>query len=231
MTPYFFGRQSQYYHFVNGAKECSNSLADSIKLHGFSDFNPLGIQSFFSFRYPILDLTMFENYHRETSDTELQKDFSFSYDTASIALDVAISKTKKLLLESILSKVGNARRIGIALSGGLDSSLVCAMCRYLFPEREIYAYSMGFEGDDEFIYATQVAKMYATKHFAYTLDANDYFGEESILPQLILQKAAPLHPNELPLAIAFQHAKSHGVEIMLCGADILFVSSFVNNKI
>ena len=129
-----------------------------------------------------------------------------------------------LLLQAIEKKVANARRIGIALSGGLDSSLIVAMCRALYPHRDIYTYSIGFYGDDEFKYARKVAKKFATKHYEKTLGYKEFFGDDSWLKALIKQKAAPLHPNELPLAYAQAQARKDCCDVVLCGegADDVF---------
>ena len=218
-TERFFGIHDTFYQ---PSGKNFDDLSQAIMRHGFSDYSKYGITSFFSFRYPVLQHTMFDGFFRDVDVESIHDDLTFSKRKLSIqkAADIA----EYLLLESLDSKVGNAARIGVMLSGGIDSSLILAMCKRIFPQREIYTYSMGFYGDDEFAYSDEVARLFSDKHYKQILNADDYFGELSLLPSLIKQKAAPLHPNELPLAIAESKARLDCCDVVLCGegADDIF---------
>ena len=215
----FFGIHNTFYQ---SSGKNFDDLSQAIIEHGFSDYSKYGMTSFFSFRYPVLQYTMFDGFFRKVDLESIQDDLTFS--TRKLSLQKAIDIAEYLLLESLDSKVGNAARIGIMLSGGIDSSLLLAMCKRIFPQREIYTYSMGFYGDDEFAYSDEMAKLFSHKHYKQILKADDYFGESSLLPSLIKQKAAPLHPNELPLAIAESRARIDCCDVILCGegADDIF---------
>ena len=206
-----------------GLESSFSDLSRAVCESGFDDFSPEGVTSFLSFRYPILHHTMFAGFKRSDEYRGLESTLSFGqgrYTNMQQAKVIA----EFLLLQAIEKKVANARRIGIALSGGLDSSLIVAMCRALYPHREIYTYSIGFYGDDEFKYARKVAKKFATKHYEKTLGYKEFFGDDSWLKALIKQKAAPLHPNELPLAYAQAQARKDCCDVVLCGegADDVF---------
>jgi asparagine synthetase B (glutamine-hydrolysing) len=66
--------------------------------------------------------------------------------------------------------------------------------------------------------------LYSTKHSEQVLDKNNFLSDDSIINKLIAFKGAPLHPNELPLAIAEMKAKEDNCDIVLCGegADDIF---------
>ncbi|MDE7316698.1 MAG: asparagine synthase C-terminal domain-containing protein [Helicobacter sp.] len=217
---HFFGIQNTFYRFPD---DRFDDLSQAITRYGFSDYSKYGITSFFTFRYPVLQYTMFNGFFRKSDWIESIDDV-LTFSKRNLSLQKAIDIAEYLLLESLDSKVGNAARIGILLSGGIDSSLLVAMCKRIFPQREIYTYSMGFYGDDEFAYSDEVAKLFSDRHYKQILHADDYFGESSLLPSLIKQKAAPLHPNELPLAIAESKARLDCCDVVLCGegADDLF---------
>ncbi|WP_158621813.1 asparagine synthase C-terminal domain-containing protein [Helicobacter sp. MIT 05-5293] len=219
-TQTFFGIHNTFYQSLDNP---FNDLSQAIVQNGFSDYSKYGITSFFVFRYPILQYTMFEGFFRKV-DFAKSPNNHLTFSTRNLSLQKAVDIAEYLLLESLDSKVGNAARIGILLSGGLDSSLLVAMCKRIFPNRDIYTYSMGFYGDDEFEYSDEVAKLFSSKHSKQILNADDYFGTNSLLPSLIKQKAAPLHPNELPLAIAETKARKDCCDIILCGegADDVF---------
>ena len=218
-----FGLENEFYKV--GLESSFSDLSSAVRGLLFDDFSPWGITSFLSFRYPILDHTMFADF-RVKRDSKLESppesSLHFSYKTPS--LQKATHIAEYLLLESIERRVANARRIGICLSGGLDSSLIVAMCRALYPHREIYTYSIGFYGDDEFKYARRVARKFANKHYEKTLGYGEFFSDNAWLKALIKQKAAPLHPNELPLAYALAQARKDCCDVVLCGegADDVF---------
>ena len=216
-----FGLENEFYKV--GLESSFSDLSRAVCESGFDDFSPEGVTSFLSFRYPILHHTMFAGFKRSDEYRGLESTLSFGQGRYT-SMQQAKVIAEFLLLQAIEKKVANARRIGIALSGGLDSSLIVAMCRALYPHREIYTYSIGFYGDDEFKYARKVAKKFATKHYEKTLGYKEFFGDDSWLKALIKQKAAPLHPNELPLAYAQAQARKDCCDVVLCGegADDVF---------
>jgi len=198
--------------------------------HGFSDFSPKGISSYFTFRYPVKNLTMFLDISRLDAGSTIMDNGSIRTDwcpqisNKPISENDAIDNVKVLLKKAIIRVVGNRQIIGVTLSGGLDSSLLLAMCRELFPDRKIYTYSCGFYGDDEFEYSREVAKLFSDKHREIILGREDFIGPDSIVPALIKQKGAPLHPNETALAYAEIQARKDLCDIVLSGegADDIF---------
>lgn len=61
----------------------------------------------------------------------------------------------KLLDENIEALTTKANRIGVPLSGGIDSSTVCALLKT--HHKELYTYSIGTDARNEFEYSTMVA--------------------------------------------------------------------------
>ena len=110
------------------------------------------------------------------------------------------------------------------MSGGVDSSLIVALCRKLLPDVELFTYSAGFYGEDEFEYSRLVAQELDTNHKEKILYKEDYIGKNSLLIPLIKHKGEPLHPNEIALANIERIAKRDGCDIFLCGegADDIF---------
>lgn len=133
---HFFGIQNTFYRFHDDRLD---DLSQAITRYGFSDYRKYGITSFFAFRYPVLQYTMFNGFFRESDWIESIDDV-LAFSKRNLSPQKAIDIAEYLLLESLDSKVGNAARIGILLSGGIDSSLLVAMCKRIFPQREIYTY-------------------------------------------------------------------------------------------
>ena len=220
-----------YYYYKDFAdfNNKSNSLSDLIVKNRFTSYSQEGISSFFSFRFPIGNLTMFKDYYKIPCGSKLKNDKIINYwypkfDPINISFEKAIKKIENLLFNSIKNLVKNKNKIGFAMSGGIDSSLIVALSRKIFPNRELYTYSAGFYGEDEFEYSRLVAKELKTIHTEKILYNEDFIGKNSLLEPLIKNKGEPLHPNELALANIEKIAKKDGCDIVLCGegADDIF---------
>jgi len=192
------------------------------------ELSPEGITSFMTFRYPIGKQTMFKNIYRvpfgyEFENGSYKKTWTPKFSTQNIDMKIAIERIEERLFEKIESET-KKKEIGIVLSGGLDSSLVVALARKLYPMKKIRTYTVGFVGDNEFEYAKLIADLFNTDHNEIELGIDDYLGEKSIIKELIDHKCEPLHPNELALAYAEKKASEDGCEVVLCGegADDIF---------
>lgn len=225
MSSSVFGRHIVYY---NKYKKYSNNLSDLIFNDGFSDFDPKGITSFLTFRYPIGNLTMFQGYNKipcgsKKVGNKMKKYWYPKFKSIKIPFDKACQKTEQLISDA-LERLTKNKRTAIMLSGGLDSSLILAMYKKLYPNKKIHTYSAGFYGDDEFKYSRLISKKFNAIHKEKILDKEDYIGKESLLEPLIRYKGEPLHPNEIALANMEKIAKEDGCEIVVCGegADDIF---------
>jgi asparagine synthetase B (glutamine-hydrolysing) len=202
-----------------------NELSQMVKTRGFTDFSREGISSYLTFRHPIGKWTMFKDYEKlpfgySENGCEWYPLFSKKNDD----FETAKKKTENLLLASIKELTKDMEKIAVTISGGVDSSLIAAMLRRIYPNKELYSYCAGFYGDDEFEYARIVAEDNNFIHKEFRLGKDAFLGDNSLLKALIEFKAAPLHPNELPLAFIEKEAKKDGMEIVLCGegADDIF---------
>ena len=207
----------------------SYNLINLIKSKGFNSFSPQGISSFFTFRFPIGNLTMFNNYFKipcgsELKDNKINRYWYPKFNPINISLRDAHKKVEELLLTSIKTLIKGKKKVGFAMSGGVDSSLIVALSRKLLPDVELYTYSAGFYGEDEFEYSRLVAEKLDTNHKEKILNKEDYIGKNSLLAPLISHKGEPLHPNEIALANIEKLAKKDGCDIFLCGegADDIF---------
>ena len=223
----YFGEKNYYY--IND-KIGSNDLKKLVLENGFKDFSSEGISSFFYFRYPIKSFTMFNDIKQLDSKCKLESNGEIKYlwkpnfEIKNLDINKNMEEIERLLLESLNKIIGNKKVIGVTLSGGVDSSLIVALIKKCYPDKTLYTYSCGFYGDDEFEYSRKVAKLFSDKHTEIVLGKDDFIGESSIIKSLIKNKMAPLHPNELPLAIIEKKAKLDLCDIVLCGegADDIF---------
>lgn len=191
----------------------SGSNLSKIIENKFTDYSAVGISSYFSFRYPVLTNTMFNGYEsidpsHDCKPRMIETDISYSD---------AVKTVEKLLIEAVAKLVEPYKRIGVTLSGGLDSSIITAIIKKHFCSKELFTYSSGFEGMNEFEFSKVVADLYSNKHEQIWFYRDDFLGENSITKALIKSKRAPVHPNETAIAIMAQRARIDLCDVVLCG--------------
>jgi asparagine synthetase B (glutamine-hydrolysing) len=174
------------------------------------------ITSFLTFRHLIGDLSEFDG----SKIKWLKKEPRF--EEKDIQFEEAENKIEEILINEI-KKLEN-KEIAVVLSGGLDSSMILALCRKVFPEKRIHTYTAGFYGENEFKYARLVSKKFDSIHTERLIKKEDYIGEKSLLKPLVRSKKEPLHPNEIALAKVESVAKKDGCDVIVCGegADDIF---------
>ena len=105
--------------------------------------------------------------------------------------------------------------LGMFLSGGIDSSAICAMMSEMVDE-PIKTFSVGFAEREanEFEYARIVANAYKTEHHEITITPEQFFAE---LPNLVWHEDEPLgFIASVPLYFVSKLAQKH-VKVVLTG--------------
>jgi asparagine synthase (glutamine-hydrolysing) len=131
----------------------------------------------------------------------------------------------ELLKESVNYRLISDVPVGIFLSGGVDSTGILSMIKYLGKENDIFTYSAGFEGEsiyDERAYAKKAAGFYGTRHFEINITKNDLIHE---LPQILKYVDEPISDATIiPIFFLSKLARDNGSIVILNGdgADELF---------
>ncbi len=105
--------------------------------------------------------------------------------------------------------------LGMFLSGGIDSSAICAMMSEMVDE-PIKTFSVGFAEREanEFEYARIVSKAYKTEHHEITITPEQFFAE---LPNLVWHEDEPIgFIASVPLYFVSKLAQKH-VKVVLTG--------------
>ena len=130
-------------------------------------------------------------------------------------------KLENYLLESVERRISNNNlKIGVWLSGGVDSSIVAAFLKEFTDN--IYTYSVGFENSPDLISAREVASYLGTRHTEYKLNVDELF---SSIPNVIYYLEsfdAPLVRSSLGNMIASKISASSDVVFSGEGGDELF---------
>ena len=136
-------------------------------------------------------------------------------------LDEAVHNYRQILRQSISRRLNNNEKVGILLSGGLDSSANVALASKC-TDQKIKTFSVGFEDPafDERPYAKIVAQHFNTQHFETSITGD----EIEDLPKLIWHLEEPYFEFGLFLTYKGLEAASKEVDVVLGGegADQLY---------
>ncbi|MFM9903219.1 MAG: asparagine synthase (glutamine-hydrolyzing) [Pyrinomonadaceae bacterium] len=122
---------------------------------------------------------------------------------------------RKLFRESVKLRLMADVPLGLFLSGGIDSSAICAMMAELVDE-PIKTFSVGFEEREanEFEYARIVSRAFKTDHHEITITPAQFF---EALPRMIWHEDEPLgFDSSIPLYFVSTLAQKH-VKVVLTG--------------
>lgn len=151
----------------------------------------------------------------------------------------SMSHLETKLMSAFVRNTPQSEKINIFLSGGLDSSTIVYYVKKLIETgiihtKEIHTYSIGFDSENEFAYASLVAEKFQTYHENIITNTDEYI--ESMI-DLISFKGAPLNtPNEPLTYIMSKKITStdagnivlsgEGVDELLHGYGQLFISHY-----
>jgi asparagine synthase (glutamine-hydrolysing) len=118
-------------------------------------------------------------------------------------------------LETLTRQTEAYDRIGISLSGGLDSAIMAAGARHVAPDKEIHTFTAGYGPDDkEVVNAAEVARELGTHHHPLILDPDDL---PDLLPSMVWHMEEPIGREDIAyLFVAAREASRH-VDLVLTG--------------
>ncbi|MCD7443020.1 asparagine synthase (glutamine-hydrolyzing) [Streptomyces lincolnensis] len=122
----------------------------------------------------------------------------------------AAARFEELFRAAVARRVTSTdRRLGVLLSGGLDSSAVAAVAQQLSPHRPVPTFSAGFEAHDfdESAHARAVARHLGTEHHVVRIGGRDL---AEVVESEYARADEPLaDPSLLPTRIVCRAARAH----------------------
>jgi asparagine synthase (glutamine-hydrolysing) len=126
-----------------------------------------------------------------------------------------VEEWRELFKKSVELRLMADVPLGMFLSGGIDSSAICAMMSEMVDE-PIKTFSVGFKEREanEFEYARIVSKKFKTEHHEITITPEQFFAE---LPNLVWHEDEPIgFVASVPLYFVSKLAQKH-VKVVLTG--------------
>ncbi|HET6796465.1 MAG TPA: asparagine synthase-related protein [Gemmatimonadales bacterium] len=118
-------------------------------------------------------------------------------------------------LETLRQQTEGYERIGISLSGGLDSAVMAAGARHVAPSKELHTFSAGYGPDDkELVNAAAVARELGTRHHPLILDPDDL---PDLLPWMVWHMEEPIGREDIAYLFVAAREAAHHVDLVLTG--------------
>ena len=198
------------------------------------DVDPEALDQYLALRYVPGPRTMFRNIFRlqpghmlvaDPSGVRIRKYWDFEFNQQSISPAEAREKFEHLIEESVRMHLVAEVPLGVALSGGLDSSALLALMSKIRGadggSTRIKTFSVGYEESSaeeressEFEYARMAATAFGSEHYEYRLSAKAF---EEFIPRLVWHLDEPLaDPSCIPLHYISKLAREH-ITVILSG--------------
>ena len=139
------------------------------------------------------------------------------------SFEEAAKRIRELFLKNVELHLIADVPIGISLSGGIDSSAIASAVRYLYPDRELHAFS--YIPEDPSISEEEDVRFLA-RELNLILHCSGTPAEEvfSRLPEIVRAQGEPFQAVLYSQMRLFENAKEHGITVLLSGqgSDELF---------
>jgi asparagine synthase (glutamine-hydrolysing) len=122
---------------------------------------------------------------------------------------------RESFLDTLRQQTEPYQRIGVSLSGGLDSAVMAGGARHVVGTRELHTFTAGYGEDDrELVNAAMVARELGTRHHPLVLSPGDLPG---LLPWMTWHLEEPIGREDIAyLFVAAREAARH-VDLVLAG--------------
>lgn len=188
-----FGKKPLYYRAEPGRLAFASEIKSLLHLPGAEwEVDPAAIDAYLTYQYIPPPLSIYKQVRKLPPGSvltwcddriEIQRYWTPDWSQESaISRQAALETLRDLLKSSVELRLQSEVPLGAFLSGGVDSSLICAIAQSLM-ERPLKTFSIGFDERefDESEHAERVAKFIGSEHHAFHVRAEAV----EMLPQLV----------------------------------------------
>lgn len=233
------GEKPLFYSLSEGKRLVFGSTLDAILAYpGDWSLDPEGVREYFSFGFVPAPRTVLANVGKVEAGTvvsfdangrksvrrfwSLEDEYRRSTPLTGASLDERVDQLDEILFQAVEQRMEADVPLGAFLSGGVDSSLVCAMMARARPSG-VRAFTIGFTEPefDESPYARRVAEHLGIETITRTIGSDDVLAE---IPEVVRALDEPMaDPSALPTLAVARLAREHlTVALTGDGADELF---------
>lgn len=183
-----YGMRMLYYYFKDGRFTWSGEVKGLLSLD-FIDktISQKSFDCFIDLGCLLEDNTWFENIKLIKPATIMEfdlntKKLSQKYywkwseiKPSNLSFDDAVDKVGNIFIDAVKKRFNPNYRIGIALSGGLDSRAIFAAVNHLYPDFKVYTFTFGIEGCDDIEIAKLAAQKTNWEHKIFHFTENNWF--------------------------------------------------------
>jgi asparagine synthase (glutamine-hydrolysing) len=219
------------YYYFNSGKLIFASEIKAILQHGIDrKINDNCLKQIINYEYPINGETLIQNIYElkpgffmvvKDKKIRLNRYWELKVNETDKSLDFYVSRLDTLLTDSVKRMLISDVPLGVALSGGIDSSVITAIASKTNPSN-INTFTLGFDSeDDEFEKSKLVAEYCKTNHTEIRINNKDYV---NALPKVLWHYERPFSkPAIIPSYFITNRIKDkYTVSLTGEGSDELF---------
>jgi asparagine synthetase B (glutamine-hydrolysing) len=217
-----YGMRLLYWYHKNGVFAWGSEVKAILAVEGVNkELDPTSYDCFMDLGYLMGEHTWFEHIKLIKPATVIEYDLAT--DTVNqhhywkwseikpshLTFDEAVDELGKRFLEAVRRRFDPSERIGISLSGGLDSRAIFAAVDHLYPDYKGYAYTFGIPGCDDITIAEQViSRSENWQHEKFYFSSDNWFEprKEKIWNTDGMQDMMHMHGSEFLSEVAEQMA-------------------------
>jgi len=184
-----YGMRLLYWYHKNGVFAWGSEVKAILAVEGVDkELDPTSYDCFMDLGYLMGEHTWFEHIKLIKPATVVEYDLASDavnqhhywkwseIKPSNLTFDEAVDELGKRFIEAVRRRFDPSERIGISLSGGLDSRAIFAAVDYLYPDYKGYAYTFGIPGCDDITIAEQViSRSKNWKHEKFYFSADNWF--------------------------------------------------------
>ena len=183
-----YGMRMLYFYFKDGHFAWASEPKVFLGLKEMDkSLNIRSLTCFVDLGYLVGDMTFFQNVHLtrpasilEFSITDKTYSQNFYWKWSEIkprklSFDDAVDELGRVFLEAVKRRYSVDNKIGISLSGGLDSRAIFAAVNSLYPKSTGFTFTFGQEGCKDIDIARQVVDFSNWRHKVYLLSTSNWF--------------------------------------------------------
>lgn len=183
-----YGMRMLYYYFKDGRFGWSGEVKGLLELD-FVDktISKQSFDCFIDLGHLLEDITWFEYIKLikpatimefDINNKELNQKYYWKWSEIqqqNISFDKAVDMLGELFINAVKKRFNPIEKIGISLSGGLDSRAIFAAVNHLYPNFKGYAYTFGIEGCDDIEIAKFIAQKTNWEHKIFYFTEYNWF--------------------------------------------------------